>query len=53
LNFEAPFVSWYAANSNKNVSSNWLEKTNSSQISIANNQNMYQTLLNATQKLTI
>ena len=53
LDFEAPFVSWYATNSNKNVSSNWLEKTNSSQISIANSQNIYQTLLNATQKLTI
>ena len=51
LNFEAPFVSWYATNSNKNVSSNWLEKRNS--ISFANSQNIYQTLLNATQKLTI
>jgi hypothetical protein len=53
LCFEAPFVSWYATNSDKNMSSNWLEKSNTSQISIADGQNIYQNLLNATQKLTI
>jgi hypothetical protein len=53
LCFEVPFVTWYAMNSNKNMSSNWLEKSNSSQIRIADSQNIYQNLLNATQQLTI
>ena len=53
LCFEAPFVTWYATNSDKNMSSIWLEKSNTSQISIADGQNIYQNLLNAIQKLTI
>lgn len=53
LCFEAPFVTWYATNSDKNMSSIWLEKSNTSQISIADGQNIYQNLLNAIHKLTI
>ena len=53
LCFETPFVLWYASNSNKNVSPDWLERKNSSQISIANVHDIYQNLLNVTQKLII
>ena len=53
LCFETPFVLWYVSNSNKNVSPDWLERKNSSQISITNGHDIYQNLLNVTQKLII
>lgn len=53
LNFPAPFVSWYAANSNKNITSNWLDTKNSSQVKILDQQHIYQNLLEISKQLTI